>query len=80
MSIREDNAYFTPVNEETTKQLYDLFVSESEVGYEGQDVQEIEIPVMMGRTLKVLARGRSCFVTFPGKCDDCKSLYLFFKF
>lgn len=80
MSIREDNAYFTPVNEETTKQLYDLFVSESEVGYEGQDVQEIEIPVMMGRTLKVLARGRSCFVTFPGKCDDCKSLYKFFQY
>lgn len=72
MSVREENAYFTPVNEETTKQLYDLFLLESEKSLEAtsgvkEEVAEVEIPVMMGRTLRVLARGRSCFVTFPGK-------------
>lgn len=63
--MREDNAYFTPVSDDTTKQLYDLFVKESAEEGAGE-VQELEIPVMMGRTLTVLGRGRSCFVSFPG--------------
>lgn len=63
MSVREENAYFTPISAESTKQLFDLFVAESEGDGE---VKEVEIPVMMGRSLTVLARGRSCFVTFQG--------------
>lgn len=76
MSVREDNAYYTPVSEETTKQLYDLFVTESGSGSgsgSGDEVQEVEIPVMMGRTLRVLARGRSCFVTFEGMSSSGSS-------
>ena len=65
MSVREDNAYFTPANDETSKILYNLFVEESAL-QSNDDIKEIEIPVMMGRTLKVLGRGRCCFVTFPG--------------
>lgn len=68
MSVRAENSYFTPVNKETTEKLYDLFICESELESPEEEVQELEIPVMMGRTLRVVARGRSCFVTFPEMC------------
>jgi hypothetical protein len=65
------------VDEETTKQLFDLFVAESrerEGGEGAEEVREVELPVMMGRTLKVVARGRSCFVTFPGESSQSVSI------
>lgn len=67
MSSTKDNSYITPINENTSKQLYSMFLSDSSAQSEPQFVS---IPVMMGRTMRVLARDRVCHIHFKDLCEE----------
>jgi len=74
LSTRLPDSYFTPLSEENTKKLYELFVNHYSTGGDGPPVvpTHVNVPVMMGRELSVLSHGRVCFVTFKEMCESNK--------
>lgn len=68
LSSKLPGAYLTPVNNNTTAQLHDMFLRDSASQQAGSIVSIV--PVMMGRELVVEARGRVCYVTFQDMCDN----------
>lgn len=60
--------YFTPLSEESTQNLRTLFLRDSLGG--SSDPLLVMLPVMMGRSLSVLVRGRCCWVTFEQMCHS----------
>lgn len=61
----DSSLFFTPLNEVSKKDLYDAFLA-SDTG----SVVKINLPVMMGRHVPVLSRGKSCYMTFKSLCED----------
>lgn len=73
MSTLAEDAYYTPLSPESTAKLREQF-QKNHAGESSTSVSEemVRVPVMMGRELNVLARGRACFVTFSEICEGNK--------
>lgn len=74
-STRVDNAFFTPLNEQSTRSLYSLFLSSDKGCSVGSAPVPVELPVMMGRSLLVSARSlnsKSCWISFEDMCGTYK--------
>jgi predicted ATPase len=67
MSTLAEDAYYTPLCPASTEKLTTQFRKQS-----GGEGKVVSVPVMMGRELSVLARGRICFVTFSEICEGNK--------
>lgn len=68
LSTLDENAYFCPLSADATSKLRDQF---QKVAFDKENTV-VTIPVMMGREIKVEARGTACWVTFSEMCEGNK--------